>query len=331
MKLTIAYMTNRPDPAFRWFADSLANQITPDLEIEVLVVDLLSDYAPQERMQYFRDHTRPEFILRVIPPKPCAWQGKHRKTVEDMFAAAIARNTAFIHTTSNYIFCVDDLTVLGPQWLANAKHAAENRYVMCGAYKKLECHPDELKNFKDGELPHMRVENGTIISHGREILDCRWNYGSDDGIKPCAGSFFFGCSFGVPMEAVLKTNGFDEYHDGLGAEDYDFGTRLARAGYKLYYNRNALTCESEEMHRQPGNFLRKNRMSHTGEEVDWYMVHRLNEQPSRFTTLGDWTNIKKLRALVASGREIPPTVIPTQDWATKKPFSEIPPKPVDKY
>ena len=177
----------------------------------------------------------------------------------------------------------------------------------------------------------MVVKDGTIISSGAEIIDSRWPYGSDTGIKPCTGHFFFGCSFGVPMEAVIVTNGFDEYHDGLGAEDCDFGQRLQRAGFKLFYNRNALTCESEELHRQPGNFLRKNRMAYTGEEVDWYMVNRLKEHAGRITTLGQWTNIRKLRELVQAGGTIPASLIPKQDWATKGPYDQMMQEPVNKY
>jgi len=156
MNITISFLTNREDPAFQWFADSLANQIPSGVFVEVLVIDLLSDYEPDSRSAYFHGCVKDRFSMKVIPPKPCAWQGKHRKTNEDMFAAANARNTAFIHATSDYIFCVDDLTVLSPQWLSNAIHAAQEGYVMCGAYKKLK---------------QMVVKDGTIISHGEEILD----------------------------------------------------------------------------------------------------------------------------------------------------------------
>jgi hypothetical protein len=165
------------------------------------------------------------------------------------------------------------------------------------------------------------VKNGKIDSF-TEVKSIDQRVGGD-GAVPCEGNWLFGCSFGVPLSAVIKVNGFDEYHDGLGAEDTDFGMRLNRAGCKTYYNANAMTTESYEMHFQEGTFHRENRKAHTGEDVDWYLINRLNEQPKRYTTLGNWTNIEELRAHVADGGDLTADNLPVKDWATKKPYDEI--------
>ena len=61
------------------------------------------------------------------------------------------------------------------------------------------------------------------------------------------------------------------------------------------------------------------------------MVKKLEKDVGRVTTLGQWTNIKKLRKLVHRGEEISPNIIPKTDWATQKPFNEILEKEIDKY
>jgi hypothetical protein len=107
---------------------------------------------------------------------------------------------------------------------------------VCGAYKKVL----DLKVTAD-------PFNVTWTDYPAGV-DSRWNHGSDGGVVPWHGSGMFGCSFGLPLEAALEVDGNDAAHHGQGAEDTDLGIRLERAGWPVFYNRNLLTIESEELH-----------------------------------------------------------------------------------
>jgi hypothetical protein len=135
---------------------------------------------------------------------------------------------------------VDDLSVLRRGWLDQVLHAAKDQYVVAGAYKKvknLHYAPDPLGT---GAVPHWE--------EFPEGVDSRWSRGSDGGVVPWHGGGLYGCSFGVPLEAALEVDGNDAACNGQGAEDTDFGIRLERAGWPIFYNRNMLTLESEELH-----------------------------------------------------------------------------------
>jgi hypothetical protein len=169
-----------------------------------------------------------------IPPLPSVYQGPFRLTPRDWFAASNTRNTGFVVAKYPYVVFIDDLTVLGPIWLAQVLHAAHHNYTVSGMYKKVK---------------KLVVEDGMAKGYEEfpEGVDSRWSSGSDGGIVPWNGSIF-GCSFGVPLEAALVIDGFEMACCGSGNEDSDFSIRLRRSGAKMQLNRNMLTLESEEDH-----------------------------------------------------------------------------------
>ncbi len=269
MKATIAYVTGRRTPRWEWFCDSLCAQTTPEQRADLQVVfidghcwgaqasahlglgdiELLSPlYRGLARKLELEAAVADRFPFLHIPPKPCAYQGPFRQTTRDMFCAGNSRNTAFLVAQHSYVVFVDDLSVLMPGWFNNLIHAANDGYVAAGAYKKV------LK---------LSVSGGRVDSYERHLvirnvngreeeydagLDSRWNNGSDGGVVPWHGAGLFGCSFGVPLEAALEVDGNDLACLAQGGEDTDFGIRLERAGWPVFYNRNLLTIESEELH-----------------------------------------------------------------------------------
>lgn len=260
MKITLAYFTARSNPRWEWFIDSLCRQASAEdlAGMQIVFVDgKLPALTHEAADLYFRRDgrfpladeahhnwrrraqldraVRGRFKYLHIPPLPCEWQGPFRITKKDWFCAANSRNTAFIVAEQPYIVCIDDLSILGPIWLAQVRHAAESGYIVCGAYKK---------------LLDMQVVDGELRSftENPKGVDSRWGAGSDGGIVPWHGHGMYGCSFGVPTALVEKVDGCDSWCNGAGAEDYDFGIRLQRAGGVFYYNRNMATFESEEGH-----------------------------------------------------------------------------------
>jgi hypothetical protein len=341
MNATLAYFTNRRNPRFAWFCDALVRQIPADelKQMQIVFVDaLLWDVEPQpvskesvllgladlhshERRQQLAEAVAGRFEYQHLPPKPCVWQGPWRQTDADGFAASNARNTAIIVAEKPYLVCVDDLSVLAPGWADNVRHAAQNGYVVCGSYQKLRA-----MEVKDGELL------GCDIGY-RGGIDSRWDRGSATGIVPWSGAGLFGCSFGVPVDLAVKVDGFDAHCDGQGAEDYDFGIRLERAGGKFFYNRNMLTYESEEAHTedQPATGADKPRLAKhvppdrlpeclkasypDGLMSDHVMLQALIHEPGRFLPLGT-NGIAELRAQWQRERTRPTPIGRAVDWRT---------------
>lgn len=348
MKLSICYVTNRRHPMVSWFVDSLANQTTPEQRADIQLVFIdghlwdkshpFLQNAPELQFANpaFHDGARRLELAKAVadrfqylhlPPKPCAYQGPFRQTTRDMFCAGNSRNTAFIVAKAPYVMFVDDLSVLGDQWFNQVLHAAKDGYVLAGAYKKL----------KD-----LLVEGGKIISFDPVFtkgIDSRWERGSDGGVVPWSGGGIYGCSFGVPLEAALEVDGNDGAHLAQGQEDCDFGLRLERAGWPVFYNRNCFTAESEELHHDGSTLPRERKLvsrdrlpphyesykvPNEAEKYfsDHVVLNRLCNETDRITPLiGD--NLRALRERYQATGLVPIPREPMVDWRTGEPLSSL--------
>lgn len=330
--LTIAYFSNRLEPKWDWFFNSLRRELNNSSQLfdfEILIIDYWSQFHPEARAAKLNDcipKDRP-WNVHLSPPKPCVWQGYYKLTKNEYFAASNARNTAFCLASAPYVACVDDLSVLMPGWLDNMLHAAQNKYVVMGAYEKvnnLAC--DGLGKVVYDLLPPTRDAEGKIVNE-RPGRDSRWGLGSDAGIVKAQWAMLFGCSFGVPLEKALEVNGFEEQCDGQGAEDYDFGLRLHRAGAEMFYNRNIFTVESEEMHHTPGNqkFIRELKMMpFNGETIgsDHVMLRRVQNE-ERTNTIAQYSNLREIRKSLKRGDGFVAPKEPALDWRDGQPLAEM--------
>lgn len=316
--LTIGYLTSRKNPMIEFFLRSLRREIHGDVNgIQLIVVDFHMNDDPDDisRRDWLKNLIKEEGLEGIelvhVAPKPTVWQGRHRKTKNHHFAPCNARNTIFALAKHDYVACVDDLSALVPGWLDNVLHGKVHGYVSLGAYRKVF----ELNVDKEGHITYRENPSG---------IDSRWGRGSATGIVAAEGSWLFGCSFALPLEAALKINGFDERCDGTGLEDVEFGCRLERAGMKIFYNRNVGTVESEEGHGWEGNqkFIRESKPTKYGMNSDWYILNRLIRGNKTWTEGNDF-NLRELRNKVLSGEAFPIPEQPTLDWRNDQPLSEI--------
>lgn len=340
--LTIAYITCRPNPRWEWFLDSLAAQTKSDEQrarIQLVFVDgklwdrdaYLGKGPVSLNLDVWHDHDRIASLAKLIqgrfpdvlhiPPKPCTYQGPWRQTTRDMFCAGNTRDTAFIVAKHEFVVFVDDLSVLMPGWLDQVLHAAEHNYVVCGMYKKV----------------HGLRPDGSYDSIAS--TDSRWDHGSDSGLVPWHGSGMYGCSFGLPLEAALEVDGNDPACNGQGGEDTDFGTRLERAGWPVFLNRNMLTLEDEDLHHD-GSKLPQNRYPvqqvflpkgydsyhHARQDEKYWSDHvllnRLNNEHDRIlpTIRND---LEKLRAEYQRSGLVPVPPFGMTDWRTGKSLATL--------
>jgi len=213
--LTIVMITSRQEPKLNWFFDSVSAQCKGGDSINFIVVDSLG-------------RSDKENFLRMVKPKPTVWQGEHRLTKEDWWAASNARNTGICLCTTPWIAFLDDRSLLSPTWLQAVRHAMDENYCVLGSYEKVS---------------NLVVENGMAKSYdefpNKSGKDSRLTYVLDNKVETpfeCGGEWAFGCSLALPLEWCLAVGGYDEMCDGLSMEDCIFGMYLKNSGYCLKFD-----------------------------------------------------------------------------------------------
>lgn len=346
--LTIIYCTHRQRPQWKWFVDGLCNQADFEQRRHLQIVFIDGQlWSPTAHVNPRQDGSNIHFASKMwhdeerrielelivnnrldylhIPPLPSVYQGPFKLTPRDWFAASNTRNSGFVVAKYPYVVFIDDLTVLGPQWLNQARHAAHHGYVVAGMYKKVK---------------KLVVDNGVPASFEEfpAGIDSRWSYGSDEGIVPWKGSIF-GCSFGVPVEMALAIDGFEMACCGSGNEDSDFGIRMRRFGADIQLNRNMLTLESEEDHhtqefksmatRDRREVIRANlplaydsyQIPNEAEKYmsDHVLINRVINEARIVPILPQ--NLRGIRELYLASGVVPVPTGPTTDWRDSTPLS----------
>jgi hypothetical protein len=303
-------MTFRREPMVQWFFDSLHRECMGNYTgIKIVVVDFLAD-EPGRRDAFAK---LAHCDITHIAPMPSVYQGKHRLTKVDYFAAANARNSAVCHAPDGYIVFADDLSVLMPGWLPCVRRAMDKAYVVCGTYKK---------------VLSLVVENGSAVYYREHVAgnDSRARLGSMDGPVNLPGGAVYGCSVGMPIDAILDVNGFDTDCDllGMGSEDSICGLMLEQRGWTIMFDARMQTLESEERHHwQPS--LKRVIEKKDGDPLDasWAMLNpvvagKRTRAPNYFGEEG----LAGLRQRILKGEPFPIMTIPENNWYSGKPLSE---------
>lgn len=294
-------MTCRKEPHLEWFLDSLRRECRHNYEgIKVLVVSFhsLELAMPLEAID-----------IQIVSPKPCVWQGPHRLTKENWFAAANARNTALCLAPDGWIAYVDDISVLMPGWLNSVREAIAGNYIALGAYKKVR---------------NLRVEDGVVVSCEEfpSGVDSRWPFGKDNEAVPATGGMMFGCSVALPVESLLTINGWPEdLCDGCGSEDYCCGLALQNNGFVFKYDRRMLTLESEELHHVEPAFRREDYGVSPNDKSHAILNTAMGSK--NFPNSFGFGGIRELRRRILAGEPFHVRHTPDRDWYTKQLLSEL--------
>jgi hypothetical protein len=307
--LTIAYITCRKNPNFDWFMDSLTTQLNRDGRgVRLVVVDRWANHRHKDRLRRIKI---PKIGFDTVwhgTPKSSVWQGDHRLTSKDYFAAANARNTALCLAPDGYLACVDDNSVLTPTWLEEVRAAQKGNYIALGAYMKVHD-----MSVLDGRLVH--------YDESRVGMDSRYHLVEGMEPTPCKGQWMFGCSFAAPVESLLYVNGFDEDCDSHGTEDYILGTMLETAGNDLRYCKRMMTVESEEGHDEGDNLVRSHKRNvHGHPDAHFAILHMVKNGRNRAPNYQD---MRATRATVLAGGEFPLLQIPEHDWRDGQPLKDM--------
>ncbi len=310
MHLTVAYGTFRKQPMWNWFTDSFHRECGGDYTgIKIVVVDFLAD-EPGRRDAFAK---LAHCDITHIAPMPCVYQGPHRLTKEQYFAASNSRNSAVCHAPDGFIVWIDDLSVIMPGWLNCVREAMKKGYVVCGTYKK---------------VLSLVVENGSAVYY-REYaagIDSRTRLGSNDGPVTLPGGAVYGCSLGMPIEAILDVNGFDTDCDclGLGSEDSICGLMLEQRGWKIMFDSRMQTIESEERHHWQKPMKRViEKKEGDAQDASWAILNPVvaGIRPRAPNYYGE-EGLAGLRQRVLRGEPFPIAKIPDRNWYSGKLLSE---------
>jgi len=297
--LTIIYITSRLRPQFDWFYESLLAQGGKD--VEVIFVDTFAERsATQQRFMFVEGYN-----IKHVPPKPTVWQGKHRITKQDYWAAANARNTGICLCRTEWIAFVDDRSVLMPGWLDAIREAMAGNYAVCGAYEKRH---------------NMKVENGIIADTGQyDGTDPRSPGGRDHReslsllvpIK-APGSWWFGCTNALPLEWALKVNGYEEGCDSLSLEDCIFGMMLENNGLPIMYDARMKVVQDRTPSELGTPMRRTSKERHPKDKSDkgYAALRRFGQCKQTMVT----PDLRGLRQHILNGGEWPIPAEPQLDW-----------------
>ena len=331
--LTIAWLTSRRDACFDWFCDSLHRECGGAYDgISVIAVDYWANpfgctpEMHEDRRAYILQSLRCRMgNFKWIAPKPNPWQGPYRQTREDWFAAASARNTAVCFCETDWLAFVDDLSVLQPGWLAEVHNAMRfEKTVTCGSYRKVKdllVVNGEVAGFK----PHLIGEPGKQTDAG---MDSRLQYVANGQIAAHAkaslesGSWLFGCSCAMPLEALLQVNGWDERCDGMGAEDTNTGINLAKKGWRFRYAPGMATLESEERHGAEPKFKCSDYGVSPNDKSHAMVALCLNGNGVSPVKFGN-SDLRMLRTRVLERQPFPQPPRDMKEWYTGKLLAEL--------
>ena len=319
--ISVALITARPNPELKWFFQSLARCSKREAVSQVIIVDhfaqecdgrSVSDVSQatnrvMEAAGMFKD------VTQHVPPKPNVWNGRHRLTPRNWWAAANARNTALCLCKNGFIAYLDDRCVLAPTWMDAVLEARSKQYVVCGTYEK-----------RSG----MAVSDGLITDLGELVgEDPRMNGETNPcRRRRCPGEWVFGCTFALPTEWMLQVNGVDESWDSAGMEDTHFGKMLENNRRPIFHDGRMKMIE-DRAPQEKDPTCREHDMKRDSKEKHPYdatdKTHTLKQRLWNRKRADHAWDLASIRESVLSGGQFPVPTGPAHDWFDNQPLKDM--------
>jgi len=198
---------------------SLSNQKFKDFEV------IISHRYPKDAEMIVKEYVDNYNVpIRLVKEKHSVWHdlGEQYHTV------ANNKNTAFINSSGELIYHIDDLTFFNENLLQEAWDEYQNGNYMTGRTVRCITYDKNLENSIDKVGPNkIQITKNGWTGQKKPL--------TNDKYIPM--NMFWTCSASVSAEELLEINGYDELYDGsLAGIDMDAGNRLSRISN---YNRIA--------------------------------------------------------------------------------------------
>ena len=324
--ISIITCTGRTEPLWEEFIDSLVVSLAKcPHPAELIVVDMKlwddDNAAVGDRREKLERAVKGRISYRHVPPKPCPWQGRYRKTKRDYSAHNCARNTGIALARGGYIVMVDDCIVVDEYWYTHHFRSAIGGTAMAGAFK----------SYDSAVIERGQIVSGALCSGQDTRLDL-----GGTGMRPCTGAWLWGLACGFPLKYLLMVDGYDEiYNSQSGGDDCDLGLRVERAGCKVFYNPECFVYQIMTTHeaicnneasgwpkgpdKQKELQLRSGRVAYSNE----MLIQNLLDDKDRIWTVGNEYPIKDLRERALLTGTFPTEFAIEKHWVDGQPLSEM--------
>ncbi|MDR0799116.1 MAG: glycosyltransferase family 2 protein [Dysgonamonadaceae bacterium] len=207
---------NRPD-ALNLCLQSIARQSVLPAEV------IIGDDGSKEETRHLIESFQENFPVPLIH----IWQE------DEGFRLAMMRNKTVAASHYEYIIEIDGDLILHRDFVADHLHFARKGYYLKGGRVNLtEQLTDEC--CKTGKLPRLNLFSRGLLRriNALHCLALSSYFAPRYKKNKIAG---LGCNMSFWKEDFLKINGYDEFFEGWGGEDYDFVSRMVNSGVKRLY------------------------------------------------------------------------------------------------
>lgn len=174
------------------------------------------------------------YPIKLVKEKPSIWHDIHPK----YHTVANNKNTAFINSSGELIYHIDDLTFFNKNLLKEAWDLWRDNKYMTG--RTVRCITYDKEKFKDYYI--RAIGPNKIEMHKNGWKGQQKPLTGSEGHPEIPMYMFWTCSASVSAEELLEINGYDELYDGsLTGIDMEAGARLDKISkYKRVASDNYL-------------------------------------------------------------------------------------------
>jgi hypothetical protein len=217
------------DPVLR----TLADQTFKDFEL------LIVDAHWEKRSDWFATRPQP-FPVKHVPSSPNYWHDRGSPGLSAQL------NRGFAWADGKYVWMGGENNLFPSHHLALAAELFRSGKLPSAWYAISDRVDGAFVSESEGPLPNVQYSiHGFTRTDVKSVDHRAARFVNDPSLvlSPCHENNFFGYS-GLPIDAAIAVNGFDELMDGcMSLQDCDFGCRLGARGYQMVMHRDLYVVE----------------------------------------------------------------------------------------
>lgn len=263
MKISIIIPTNREEKLLDFQLPNYAKQTFPKDEFELIIIDDSSVDRKENIIDFGKKNN-----LNI------KWMRSKKPYYRSQANIGCARNTGLIHAQGKLIVFNDDFSGMRHNYLENVWSTYEQNPEFS--------HIGPVISVEYGGSPYQEnINNLKIINDDNRSKSISSHHDKINFYKPgnkkrrfksyiCPSSWFYTSNVSVPLDSIIKVNGFWEMADLTREEDVLMGLALERIGRKFcFINDPSISVYHMEHH----GAAKKNFVGVTYESIGWSTVN----------------------------------------------------------